>query len=176
MNTSNISGFSSRQENLDPLTELLREGAQKLIQQAVETELTVFLQQYTNELTTSGRKMVIRNGYLPEREIQTGIGPVKVRIPKIRSKNGNSVIFNSVLVPWYVRKIESLEAALPWLYLKGVSTGEMEEALKILVGPKAKGLSASTVAKLKQIWGNEYLKWKIKNIIKQSKCKKKFDK
>ena len=112
MNTSNISGFSSRQENLDPLTELLREGAQKLIQQAVETELTVFLQQYTNELTTSGRKMVTRNGYLPEREIQTGVGPVKVRIPKIRSKNGNSVIFNSVLIPRYIRKTQSLEAAL----------------------------------------------------------------
>ena len=76
--------------------------------------------------------------------------------PKIRSKAGEPVTFRSTLVPPYVRKTKSLEAALPWLYLKGVSSGEMGEALKVLIGPEAKGLSASTVSRLKQVWGLEY--------------------
>ena len=92
--------------------------------------------------------------------VQTGIGPVRVKIPKVRAKDGQPVTFRSALVPPYVRKARSLEAALPWLYLKGVSTGEMEDALAVRVGPEAKGLSASTVARLKQQWGREYLAWK----------------
>ncbi len=82
-----------------------------------------------------GRAGVVRNGYLPEREIQTGIGPVTVQIPKIRSKTGAPVTFRSALVPPYVRKTQTLEAALPWLYLKGISSGEMGAALEVLVGP-----------------------------------------
>jgi transposase-like protein len=96
---------------------------------------------------------VVRNGYLPERELQTGLGPVTVKIPKVRARTGVPVTFRSALVPPYVRKTRSLEAALPWLYLKGVSSGEMDEALKVLVGPEATGLSASTVSRLKQVWG-----------------------
>jgi len=102
----------------------------------------------------------VRNGYQPERAIQTGIGPVTVQVPKVRAKDGRPVTFRSALVPPYVRKTRSLEAALPWLYLKGVSTGEMESALAALVGPQAKGLSASTVARLKQQWGQEYQAWR----------------
>jgi putative transposase len=90
---------------------------------------------------------------LPERELQSGLGPVTVKIPKVRSRSGEPVTFQSALVPPYVRKTKSLEAALPWLYLKGVSSGEMNEALKVLIGPEAKGLSASTVSRLKLIWG-----------------------
>ena len=93
---------------------------------------------------------------LPERELQTGVGPVTVRIPKVRAKIGEPVTFRSALVPPYVRKTQSLEAALPWLYLKGVSSGEMGEALKVLVGPDAQGLSPSTVSRLKQVWAEEY--------------------
>ena len=93
------------------------------------------------------------------REIQTGVGPVTVRIPKVRAKTGEPVTFRSALVPPYVRKTKTLEAALPWLYLKGVSTGEMGEALNVLVGPQAKGLSASTVSRLKQVWAEDYLRW-----------------
>jgi transposase-like protein len=102
----------------------------------------------------------VRNGYLPKREIQTGIGPVSVRIPKVRSKDGEALTFRSALVPPYVRKTRSLQAALPWLYLKGVSSGEMGEALKVLVGDDAQGLSASTVSRLKREWANEYQHWR----------------
>jgi transposase-like protein len=102
----------------------------------------------------------VRNGHLPERDIQTGLGPVTVRIPKVRAKTGKPITFRSALVPPYVRKTQSLEAALPWLYLKGVSTGEMSAALEVLVGPEAKGLSASTVSRLKRTWSEEYQAWR----------------
>jgi transposase-like protein len=141
------------------LTELLRVGARRLIQQAVETELQELLAQHAERRTEDGKAGVVRNGYLPERELQTGVGPVTVRIPKVRAKTGEAVIFRSALVPPYVRKTKSLEAALPWLYLKGISTGEMGEALEVLVGPEAKGLSASTVSRLKQVWAEEYSSW-----------------
>lgn len=102
---------------------------------------------------------MVRNGYLPERELQTGIGPVTVRIPKVRAKTGEAVTFRSALVPPYVRKTKSLEAALPWLYLKGISTGEMGETLKVLLGSETTGLSAGTISRLKRIWGQEYRDW-----------------
>ncbi len=99
---------------------------------------------------------------MPERALQTGIGPVPVRVPKVRSRTGKSVVFHSALVPPYVRKTRSLEAVLPWLYLKGISTGEMENALQVLVGESARGLSASTVSRLKSKWKKEYQQWKEK--------------
>ena len=113
-------------------------------------------------VTKDGKVSVIRNGYLPKRQILTGIGPVSVRIPKVCSKDGEALTFRSALVQPYVRKTRSLEAALPWLYLKGVSTGEMGEALKVLVGHDAQGLSASTVSRLKSEWKNEYQHWREK--------------
>ena len=122
-----------------------------MIQQAVQVELEGLLATNSHRLTSDGKAAVVRNGYQPERELLTGIGPVKVKIPKIRSKDGEPVSFHSALVPPYVRKSRSVEAALPWLYLKGISTGEMSEALKVLVGPDANGLSASTVAGLRSL-------------------------
>ena len=107
-----------------------------------------------------GRAAVVRNRHQPERGLQTGIGPVTVKVPKVRSRDGEPVTFRSALVPPYVRKTKSLEAALPWLYLKGVSTSEMSEALEVLVGTDAKGLSVSTVARLKQQWAEEYQSWR----------------
>lgn len=163
---NNVVAFSGRQEITDALTELLRTGAVQLIQQAVEAELVGFMEQFSDCLLEDGKAAVVRNGYHPKREIQTGIGPVTVKIPKVRAKDGEPVTFRSALVPPYVRKTASLEAALPWLYLKGISTGEMAEALKVLVGPEAAGLSASTVARLKQTWADDYKIWCDKRLDK----------
>ena len=159
MGKDNVVGFRGREASADPLTELLRVGARQLIHQAVEAELQELLAEHSERRTVDGKAGVVRNGYLPERELQTGVGPVTVRIPKVRARTGDAVTFRSALVPPYVRKTKSLEAALPWLYLKGVSTGEMSEALAVLVGQDAKGLSASTVARLKQVWAEEYRRW-----------------
>lgn len=156
MKESNVIELQGRVETEDLLTELLRSGAQKLIQQAVESELEVLLESHQTRRTETGTAGVVRNGYHPERAIQTGIGPVTVKIPKVRAKTGEPVAFRSALVPPYVRKTKSLEAAIPWLYLKGVSSGEMADALAVLVGPEAQGLSASTVSRLKQTWAKEY--------------------
>jgi putative transposase len=160
MKKNNVLEFAGRDVISDPLTAFLRSGAQQLINQAVEAELQELLSQYSDRRTDNGNAVVVRNGHLPERELQTGLGPVTVKIPKVRSKAGAPVTFRSALVPPYVRKTKFLEAALPWLYLKGVSSGEMGEALKILIGPDAKGLSASTVSRLKQVWGQEYRSWR----------------
>jgi len=159
MSKNNVVKLAGRDTIIDPLTELLRTGAERLIYQTVEAELLELLAGHAERRTADGAAGVVRNGYLPERELQTGIGPVTVRIPKVRAKTGKPVTFHSALVPPYVRKTRSLEAALPWLYLKGISSGEMGEALKVLVGPEATGFSASTVSRLKQVWAEEYRGW-----------------
>jgi putative transposase len=160
MDESNVIALAGREASTDPLTELLREGARKLIAEAVQAELTEFLDGFSERRTEDGRAAVVRNGHHPERELQTGIGPVTVKVPKVRSRDGTPVSFRSALVPPYVRKTRSLEAALPWLYLKGISSGEMQSALEVLIGPEAKGLSASTVSRLKQTWAQEYASWR----------------
>lgn len=159
MDKNNVIALERRVIGADPLTDLLKEGARKLLAQAVEGEVQELLAQFAEHRTDRGHAAVVRNGYLPERELQTGLGPITVKIPKVRSRTGQPVSFQSVLVPPYVRKTPSLEAAIPWLYLKGVSSGEMAEALKVLVGPQAQGLSASTVSRLKQVWADEYREW-----------------
>ena len=167
MSKDNVVELKSPGTIQDPLTEMLRFGAQQLIQKAVEVELQELLAVHGERRTAEGNTGVVRNGHLPERQLQTGIGPVTVKIPKVRVKSGKPVTFRSALVPPYVRKTQSLEAALPWLYLKGISTGEMREALKVLVGPQAKGLSASTVSRLKQVWAREYCKWREEDLGKE---------
>ncbi len=147
MKDNNVVDLRNPLEFTDTLTELLRSVARELISQAVEAELSAFMDQFSGRLMPDKRAAVVRNGYHPERKIQTGIGPVSVKIPKVRSKDGSPVSFQSVLVPPYVRKNRSFQAALPWLYLKGVSTGEMSSALAVLVGDEAKGFSAGTVSR-----------------------------
>jgi len=166
MNKNTVVSFQDREQIVDPLNDLLRTGARKLIEQAIEAELQELLSQHAGQQTDSGLATVVRNGYLPERTIQTGIGSVTVRIPKVRSRTGEAVTFHSALVPPYIRKTRSLEAAIPWLYLKGVSSGEMGEALKVLVGPEATGLSASVVSRLKQAWAQEYRDWRASRLDK----------
>jgi putative transposase len=160
METTNIVDFARRDGMTDALTDLLRTGAQELIATAVEAEFASYLAQFADLRTDAGHAAVVRNGHHPARPFQTGIGPVSVRIPKVRSKDGTPVTFRSALVPPYVRRTKTLEAALPWLYLKGISSGEMAPALKVLLGPAAVGFSANTVSRLKLDWATEYDGWR----------------
>ena len=138
------------------LSTMLREGAQRLIAEALHAEFDEFLSQFSERRDDQGRLAVVRNGWQPRREVLTGLGPVGVRVPKARSRSVEPAVFRSALVPPYVRRAKTVDAALPWLYLHGVSTGDMRDALAVLVGPEAKGLSAPVVARLKQRWSQEY--------------------
>lgn len=151
-------------EGTDSLTDLIRMGAQQVLAQALKVEVAELLATYADQRDEQGHARVVLSGHHPKRDIQTGIGPVTVQVPKVRSRQGKPVTFRSALVPPYVRKTASLEAAIPWLYLKGISTGEMQPALEALVDPQAKGLSASTVARLKQTWREEYTSWRHRRL------------
>jgi hypothetical protein len=106
----------------DPLTEVLRRGAQQLLAQAVEAEVATLLALYADRHDNQGRKAIVRNGYLPEREVQTGIGSVPVKVPRVRDRSGSGLRFHSMILPPYLRRSPSLETLLPWLYLQGIST------------------------------------------------------
>ncbi|CAM2197967.1 transposase [Paraburkholderia kururiensis] len=144
--------------------DLIEQGARRIIQQAIEAELAAMLEQYSNVKTIDGRRAVVRNGYLPEREIVTAVGPVPVQVPKVRYRSGSGIKFNSTIVPPYVRKSPRVSSSLPWLYLRGVSTGGMGDALSELLGEQAKGLSASVVSRLKAAWSEEYEKWNKRDL------------
>ncbi len=148
----------------DPLSTMLREGAQRLIAEALQVEFEEFLRQFAGKHDELGRVAVVRNGFHPQREVVTGLGAVGVQVPKVRSRTEQTAIFRSSLVPPYVRRAKSLDAALPWLYLHGISTGDMREALAALIGPDAKGLSAPVVARLKNCWSREYQAWRRRKL------------
>ena len=152
----------------DPLTEVLRAGARQLLVQAVEAEVTSFVEAHGHLTDDLGRRRVVRHGYLPEREIQTGIGPVAVRCPRVRDRGigaaGGKIHFSSAILPPYLRRTRSIEELLPWLYLKGISTGDFGEALAALLGPEAPGLSASTIARLKEVWQGELDRWQRRDL------------
>lgn len=151
----------------DPLTELLRNGASKLIHNAVEAELFELLEHYKHVKTLEGKQAIVRNGYLPDRTIQTGIGDVSVKMPKIRDRTGSGIKFNSSLLPPYLRRTRSIEELLPWLYLKGVSTGDFQEALTCLLGKDAPGLSQGVVSRLKRKWEDEHSNWCKRDLSKR---------
>ena len=144
----------------DELTDLVRDGAQQIIREAVQAELKAFLEEHADARDGEGRRAVVRNGYQPEREVLSGIGPVKVQVPKTRDRAGLGRCFRSQLLPPYLKKTRRLEAVIPWLYLKGVSTNDFEEALGALLGDSVKGLSASTITRLKRVWEAEYAEWR----------------
>ena len=144
----------------DELSDLVREGAQRIIRQAVEAELEAFLEEHEAEHDAQGRRAVVRNGYLPSREVLTGVGPVEVQVPRTRDRSGSGRCFRSELLPPYLKKTRRMEAVIPWLYLKGVSTNDFGEALTALFGESVKGLSPATVARLKGGWEREYAQWR----------------
>ena len=162
MTDSNVFNLSQPGTFCDPLTEVLRGGARALLAQAVEAEVAAFLGSHADRRTADGRQRVVRHGHLPEREIMTGIGPVAVRAPRVRDRIGRGderIRFGSAILPPYARRSKSLEALIPILYLKGVSTGDFEEALAALLGPDAGGLSAPSVVRLKDAWAEEHARW-----------------
>jgi len=143
---------------------VLRQGAQRLLAQAIEVEVAMLLARYADRHDSEGRQAIVRNGYLPEREVQTGIGAVRVKVPRVRDRSGTGIRFHSALLPPYIRRSKSLEALLPWLYLKGVSTGDFSEALQALLGPDAPGLSPATLSRLKQGWQDELAQWQQRDL------------
>jgi putative transposase len=142
---------------------VLRDGARTLLTQAVEAEVTEFLARYQDEQDAAGRTRMVRNGHLPERTIQTGLGQVAVKAPRVHDRSGQ-VRFNSNIVPRYLRRSRSIEDLLPWLYLKGISTGEFSEALGALLGADAPGLSAATISRLKAGWVEEHERWEQRSL------------
>ena len=151
----------------DLLTEVLRKGARELLAQAVEQEVQEWLCERSELRDEHGRKQVVRNGHLPERTILTGIGPVAVRQPRVRDRRPveERELFSSKIQPPYLRKTKSLEELIPWLYLKGISTGGFQEALQALVGPECPGLSANTITRLKEVWQQEYDVWSKRSLV-----------
>jgi transposase-like protein len=147
----------------DALTEVLRRGAKELLQQAVEVEVAEAIAQFAELKDEQGRRRVVRNGYLPERSIQTGIGEVAVRAPRVRDRAGE-LKFTSRLLPPYLRRTRSLEELLPWLYLKGLSSSDFSGALTALLGPAAPGLSAAKICRWKEIWRLEYEQWRRRSL------------
>ena len=164
MNESNVVELKAPAE--DTLGELLKEGARQLLAQAIEAEVAELLIQYADQ-TVNGKRAVVRNGYLPERSIQTGLGEVPVKVPKVRDRSGGGIKFNSKLVPPYLKRTKNVEEFIPWLYLKGISTGEMQPALEALLGEGAKGLSAATVSRLKKRWEADYRQWSQRDLSRR---------
>jgi putative transposase len=153
----------------DALTEILRQGAQAMLTTAIEAEVAQWIGANEHLRDERGHRQVVRNGYLPERSITTGIGPVKVRQPRVldRRASNEAEPFSSKILPPYLRKTRSIEELLPWLYLKGISTGDFNEALQALVGPECPGLSASTITRLLEGWRAEYQEWSKRSLAEK---------
>ncbi len=147
----------------DVLTEVLRKGAQKLLIATLEAEVDEYVSRFTEERDDQGHRLVVRNGRCPERELQTGAGPIRVRRPRVDDRRtddeGNRIRFTSAILPPYLRRTKNVEELLPWLYLKGISTGDFSEALAAILGVDAPGLSATTIVRLKKIWEDECQEW-----------------
>jgi putative transposase len=158
--------FSFPSTSRDVLSEILREGAQQMLSAAIEAEVSEWIESRGHLRDGRGHRQVVRNGHLPERKITTGLGPVKVRQPRVhdRREGEERELFSSKILPPYLRKTRSIEELLPWLYLKGISTGSFNEALQALVGPACPGLSASTVTRLLEGWQAEYQEWSKRSL------------
>ena len=132
------------------LDEILKEGARKLLQAAIESEIDEHLEKYKSMKDSQGKQLITRNGHMPEREIQTGVGPVKVRRPRVDDRAlSEEERFSSIILPPYIRRAPTIDALIPLLYLKGISTNDFPTALSAILGPEAKGLSSSTIVRLK---------------------------
>ena len=171
MTKSNVIALPQPGAFSDLLTEVLRNGARALLARAVEAETADFLEQYADLKTEDGRQRVVRHGHLPERAVMTGIGAVNVRQPRVRDREpgaeGATIKFTPSILPPYARRSKRLEVLLQILYLKGISTGDFGEALGALLGKDAPGLSASTIARLKDVWADEHKAWEKRGLSRK---------
>ena len=145
------------------LDEVLREGARKMLQATIEAEVAEYIEKHTDVLDEQGHRVVVRNGHLPERELVTGVGPIPVRQPRINDKRPGQK-YTSKILPPFMRRVPSIDALIPCLYLKGISTGDFTEALEAILGPQAKGLSATNIVRLKEGWKQEYKQWRQRDL------------
>jgi putative transposase len=150
----------------ESLQEILRQGAQKMLAQAIEAEVAEWIEQHAHVTDEQGRRQVVRNGRLPERKIVTGVGEVAIEQPRVHDRRGSGdhERFSSKLLPPYLRKTKSIEELIPYLYLKGISTGGFHDALAAILGPDCPGLSATTVTRLKTVWEQEYREWSSRSL------------
>jgi putative transposase len=160
-----VSGSTSS----DVLSDILRQGAQRMLSEAIEAEVAEWIDRHAHLRDAAGRREVVRNGHLPSRTIVTGVGAVEVTQPRVHDRRGKDDVerFHSKILPPYLRKAKSIEELIPWLYLKGISTGDFEEALQALVGPECPGLSATTVTRMKRVWEDEYAAWSRRDLSGQ---------
>jgi putative transposase len=152
----------------DVLSGILHDGARRMLGQAIEAEVTQYITAHAHERDSAGRRLVVRNGHAAERVLQTGLGAIPVKQPRVNDKrfdeNGQRIRFTSKILPPYLRKTKSIEELIPWLYLRGISTGDFSQALAALLGPDAPGLSASTVVRLKQVWEQDHEAWSQRSL------------
>ena len=152
----------------DVLTEILRHGAQEMLAQAIENEVAEYIEANAHTHDDQGRRLVVRNGHLPARRIRTGVGPVEIQQPRVNDKRtddeGQRIRFSSTILPPYLRRTRSIDELIPWLYLKGVSTGDFTDALKALLGPQTPGLSATNIVRLKACWQQEWTAWSKRSL------------
>jgi putative transposase len=153
-------------ESRESLHEILRQGAQKMLGQAIQAEVAEWIEQHEHVTDERGRRQVVRNGYLPERKIVTGVGEVAIEQPRVHDRRppDQREPFHSKLLPPYLRKTKSIEELIPYLYLKGISTGDFSDALAAILGPDCPGLSATTVVRLKAVWEQEYREWSSRSL------------
>jgi putative transposase len=164
--TTNVDALPLPSEK-DVLTAVLHDGATRMLAQAIQAEVDAYLGEHAHLRDEAGRQLVVRNGSLPQRTILTGIGPVEVKQPRVKDRRPGEQRekFSSAILPPYLRKTRSIEELIPWLYLKGISTGDFSEALAAILGPQAKGLSAATITRLKTVWAEEYDAWSKRSLV-----------
>ena len=172
MSDQNFTTKTEKQIVNDTLEEIIREGARKMLQSAIENEVAEYLEKNQDLRDTEGHCMAVRNGYHPERNILTGVGPLKIRQPRVDDRKlrrgGHTQAFTSGILPPYMRRIPSLDNLIPALYLKGISTGDFPRALEAILGKDAPGLSAANIVRLKSCWEEEYKTWRQQDLSEKN--------
>jgi transposase-like protein len=168
ISSAQVIPFESGRGFDDHLTSILRQGAKAMLQAAIESEVAEYVSQHKDCVDADGRRTVVRNGHHPERDLQTGIGPITIKKPKVNDKRvdeqGERFRFHSSIIPAYLKRTKSVEELIPWLYLRGISTGDFPSALEALLGKDAPGLSSASVVRLKKHWEDDFATWSTRDL------------